>query len=164
MYQLWRSGKGWLMATTAFLACPCHLPVTLPLLVGLLGGTVVGAWISNNPGWVYGLSTAYFLGGGYLAIRWLMHDKDTRINRTGEKAEVILIASQDCSSCEEADQLWRELGANKEFVYRRVDIASGKGSSLAAEHNIASTPTTLIDGQVVFRGVPNRLRAVRSIG
>jgi len=54
---------GKLLAVTGFLACPCHLPFTLPLLLGVLGGTGFGSFIGANTGWVYGVATGYFIGG-----------------------------------------------------------------------------------------------------
>lgn len=54
---------GGILAVTGFIACPCHLPLTLPLLLGVLGGTGVGSFIGANTGLVYGLATAYFIGG-----------------------------------------------------------------------------------------------------
>lgn len=59
MRRVW----GWVLAVTAFVACPCHLPLTLPLLIGLLSGTAVGGFVAANTGWVYGLATGYFIVG-----------------------------------------------------------------------------------------------------
>lgn len=59
MHRLW----GGVLAVTGFLACPCHLPLTLPLLAGVLGGTGVGSLIASNTGTVYGAATAYFIVG-----------------------------------------------------------------------------------------------------
>ena len=49
------------LLVTGFLACPCHLPLTLPLLITLLGGTALGGWLSTHTGLVIGLSTGYFI-------------------------------------------------------------------------------------------------------
>ena len=63
--------KGWLVAITAFIACPCHFPITLPVLLGLTAGTTVGVWIGQNTVLIYALSTAYFLGALAVGLRWL---------------------------------------------------------------------------------------------
>lgn len=34
---------GYVLTATAFIACPCHLVFLLPLALGLLGGTALGA-------------------------------------------------------------------------------------------------------------------------
>ena len=66
MSKVW----GGVMFVTGFIACPCHLIITLPLIIGLLAGTGLGAYLSDNQGLVYGVATGYFIvglaGGWYL--------------------------------------------------------------------------------------------------
>ena len=66
MSKVW----GGVLFVTGFIACPCHLIITLPLILGLLAGTGVGAFLSDNQGLVYGVATGYFImglaGGIYL--------------------------------------------------------------------------------------------------
>lgn len=52
---------GYVLGATAFAACPCHLPITLPMLLALLGGTSVGVFLANNPAVVVLGTGAYFL-------------------------------------------------------------------------------------------------------
>jgi hypothetical protein len=47
---------------TGFLACPCHLVITLPLAVALLGGTALGGWIATHQGAIALGATRYFVG------------------------------------------------------------------------------------------------------
>ena len=44
---------GGILAVTGLMACPCHLPITLPLILGLLGGTGLGTFIGANSNLVY---------------------------------------------------------------------------------------------------------------
>lgn len=44
--QLERKGRKWIFGSLVF--CPCHLPVTLAILVTVLGGTAFGAFLSDN--------------------------------------------------------------------------------------------------------------------
>ena len=81
---------GYSLLVTGFLACPCHLIVTLPLAVALLGGTAVGAFLAQNETLVFGLAFAYFLaalGGGL----FLMNSKRRA-------------TAEGCSQCEPETQ------------------------------------------------------------
>jgi len=65
-------GRVWggVLVVTGFIACPCHLVITLPLILGALGGTGLRAYLTDNQGLVYGVATGYFIvglaGGLYL--------------------------------------------------------------------------------------------------
>ncbi len=52
-------------------ARPCHLPLTLPLLLSLTAGTAFSAWLTANTALVYGFSTLIFIGGVGLGMFWL---------------------------------------------------------------------------------------------
>ena len=56
-------GKVWggVLLVTGLIACPCHLVITLPIILGLLAGTGVGAILGANSGLVYGVAGAYFI-------------------------------------------------------------------------------------------------------
>jgi hypothetical protein len=68
----------YLLMGTAFISCPCHLIVSLPFVLGLLGGTALGTALAAHTGLVVAAVTAYFfvalIGGSYLLGRLL---KDT---------------------------------------------------------------------------------------
>lgn len=66
-----RSVGSSLLFITGFLASPCHVPLTLPLLVALFGGTAFGTWLSTHTNLVIGLSTGYFLTAIVLGF-WLL--------------------------------------------------------------------------------------------
>ena len=69
MSRVW----GGVLAVTGFVACPCHFPLTLPLILGVLGGTGIGSFIGANTSLVYGISAGYFIVaigvGWYLLMR-----------------------------------------------------------------------------------------------
>src|SRR5713226_3108538 len=58
---LMRRIGGAVLTVTGFLACPCHLIVTLPLLASLLAGTALGSFLSRNTGLVYTGAGIYFV-------------------------------------------------------------------------------------------------------
>jgi mercuric ion transport protein len=49
------------LTVTGFLACPCHLIITLPLLISVLSGTALGSFLSRNTGLVYTGAGIYFV-------------------------------------------------------------------------------------------------------
>lgn len=53
--------SGLILTVTGFLACPCHLPLTVPLLLTLLGGTSLGFFLQENTGVIFAAASAYFL-------------------------------------------------------------------------------------------------------
>ncbi len=71
MFQAWYTFRGYLAGVVAFIACPCHLPLTLPLLISLTAGTAFGVWIANNVILIGAISTGFFIGGLALAFKWL---------------------------------------------------------------------------------------------
>lgn len=66
MRKLW----GYVLLVTAFLACPCHLPVTLPLVLAVLGGTSLGAFLAGHPELVGLAALVYFVTA--LAAGWAL--------------------------------------------------------------------------------------------
>jgi mercuric ion transport protein len=63
--------KAYAAGVVAFITCPCHLPLTLPLLISLTAGTAFGAWLAQNTVLVGVISTIAFIGGLALAYRWV---------------------------------------------------------------------------------------------
>lgn len=72
----------YLLMGTAFISCPCHLIFSLPLVLGLLGGTALGTALAAHTGLVVAAVAVYFfvalIGGSYLLGRLL---KDTENGR-----------------------------------------------------------------------------------
>jgi mercuric ion transport protein len=52
---------GVMLTVTGFLACPCHLIITLPRLISGLSGTALGSFLSRNTGLVYTGAGVYFV-------------------------------------------------------------------------------------------------------
>ncbi len=69
MRKIW----GGVLVLTGIIACPCHLPLTLAVLAGVLGGTALGGFIANHQGLIFGIAAGYFVisiaAGWYLLSR-----------------------------------------------------------------------------------------------
>jgi len=65
--------KGTVAGFVALIACPCHLPLTLPALLLLTSGTVAGVWLAANQWFVWIVAVLLFAGGLALAFRWFGH-------------------------------------------------------------------------------------------
>ena len=75
----------YLLAGTAFITCPCHLVFSLPLVLGLLSGTALGATLAAHTGLIVAADIAYFfvalIGGGYLFSQLLTDAENGRRKR-----------------------------------------------------------------------------------
>lgn len=66
---------GVMLTVTGFLACPCHLIITLPLLASLLAGTALGSFLTHNTGLVYTGAGIYFVVALALGYWFLLGSK-----------------------------------------------------------------------------------------
>ncbi len=85
---------GTLLTVTGFLACPCHLVITLPLLISLLAGTALGSFLSRNAGFIYLGAGLYFVLALALGAMLLFGPK----RESREKKQ-----EMTCSTCIPAD-------------------------------------------------------------
>lgn len=68
--MVWQKIRSAVMYVVAFVSCPCHLPITLPLALALLAGTPLAVWIAQHVGWVYGGMAGMFLLSLALGFLW----------------------------------------------------------------------------------------------
>ena len=71
-----RNLAGYAALVLAFVACPCHLPLTLGLVAAAVGGTAATAAITENMGLFLAVGAVLFagaLGAGW----WLLLDRTT---------------------------------------------------------------------------------------
>lgn len=53
-----KRGRLWLVVS--YFLCPCHLPLTLALVGGSIGGTAVGSWVMGHKVWAGVMLTALY--------------------------------------------------------------------------------------------------------
>ena len=73
--MLWQKVRGGVAVTISILTCPCHLPVTVPLMLALLAGTPTATWLTQHVGWVYGAITGVFILSFGFAYVWTNSSK-----------------------------------------------------------------------------------------
>jgi len=87
-----RTITGWCLTGTGFLVCPCHLVITLPLAVALLGGTALGGWIATHESAIALGATLYFVGALALGATLLL----ARTTLPGTDKNSIVAAASAC--------------------------------------------------------------------
>jgi len=82
-----RTLTGWFLGITGFLACPCHLVITLPLAAALLSGTALGGWITTHQGAIFVGASIYFVGALTAAATLLLAGKGALAVTTVQQRE-----------------------------------------------------------------------------
>lgn len=77
--------------------------------------------------------------------------------------KVTLIHATWCTFCPAARRFWNDLKSEYDFEYEEIDVESPEGQALADKHGIVSVPTTLIDGEPAFTGLPQKADAITRI-
>lgn len=73
--MLWKKIRTGTMFVIAFIACPCHLPITLPLLLAILAGSPLAVWIAQHKGWLYGIMAVVFIASLAFGFSWIGSSK-----------------------------------------------------------------------------------------
>lgn len=77
--------------------------------------------------------------------------------------KVTLIHANWCTACPATRRLWKDLKSEYDFEYEEIDVESPEGQVLTEKHGIVGVPTTLIDGEPAFTGLPKKADAVARI-
>jgi mercuric ion transport protein len=70
MLQHWEKIRIGVSGLIALVSCPCHLPITLPIILAITAGTSLGVWIANNTSMVLAISTVIFISSLLFTLRW----------------------------------------------------------------------------------------------
>ncbi|HLC59035.1 MAG TPA: thioredoxin family protein [archaeon] len=76
---------------------------------------------------------------------------------------VVLVKTVNCPFCPTVDKLWLSLQKKHKFDYKTVDASTEEGMKLVEKYGIMSVPTTIIDDQVKFVGVPSKNKAEEAV-
>lgn len=76
--------------------------------------------------------------------------------------KVELLVSEWCPTCPAAEQVWREVLAEREFDFAVLDAAQPEGRALVARLHLRSVPSVVVDGVLRAVGVqtPDEARAL----
>lgn len=74
MVRIRHKFKGYVAAGIAFISCPCHLVVTLPIVVSLTAGTGISAWLTQNKFLIGAGFSLLFITSLGLGYYWLTKD------------------------------------------------------------------------------------------
>jgi hypothetical protein len=80
--QTWQKIRGGVMFVVACITSPCCTPLLVPLVLSLIAGTPLAAWLGQNVGWVYGGLTLVSAVSLVVGLRWL--------NKPGKSKSIIL--------------------------------------------------------------------------
>lgn len=99
--SVWRRVWGGGSLALACLASPCCAPLYVPVVLSLLAGTPIAAFLAGYVGWIYSAFTALsvvgLIGGGWL----LLGKKDEQPPALAQKATPSCACQTDCS-CQSA--------------------------------------------------------------
>lgn len=153
MLKVWYSIKGYLAGAVTFITCPCHLPLTLPLLITLTAGTVFGRWLANNTLLVAALVILVFVGSLGMVLGWWGRGTAAVAGPNSGWRKVTLVTSSVCAGkCEDARVMWQAAQAQAGFQLEEVNILARRGRDLAARHKISRTPAAVVDDRHVVYG------------
>lgn len=68
----WKEIRSSISGIIAFMSCPCHLPITIPIILSLTAGTGFGVWLANHQSFIIGATTVVFVLSLLLMFRWAM--------------------------------------------------------------------------------------------
>lgn len=73
--------------------------------------------------------------------------------------KVELLVSEWCAPCHQAERIWRQVAAERDFEFAVVDLAQPEGKTLANRLRIRTIPALVVDGQLVGIGVQSQEEA-----
>ena len=76
---------------------------------------------------------------------------------------VTLVHASWCNVCPSARKFWKDLKSEYVFEYKEVDVETPEGKALIDKYGIVGVPTTIINGEVSFTGLPKKADTIALI-
>jgi glutaredoxin len=77
--------------------------------------------------------------------------------------KVELLVSDWCAPCHQAERIWRQVAAERDFEFAVLDLAQPEGKALAQRLRIRTIPALVIDGRLAGVGVQSLEEARRLV-
>lgn len=74
--------------------------------------------------------------------------------------KVILVTAKWCHFCPTAKKLWKDMKNEYDFEYEEIDIDTQEGEKMVDKYSISSVPTTIIDDEIAFMGIPEKNKVI----
>lgn len=73
--------------------------------------------------------------------------------------KVELLVSEWCASCHQAEKVWREVAAERDFEFSVLDMGQPEGKALVSRLRLKTIPALIIDGELKGIGVQSLAEA-----
>ncbi len=81
------------------------------------------------------------------------------MNDKRARKDVVLLVSEWCPTCPAAEQVWRQVAAERDIRFTVLDMAQPEGRALVARLRLKSVPSLIVDGVLVAVGVQSPAEA-----
>jgi predicted thioredoxin/glutaredoxin len=78
--------------------------------------------------------------------------------------KVQLVYTKQCVYCPSAKILFKDLKKLYKFDYEEIDAMSPEGQKLVAKYSIMAVPSIIVDGKLMWAGVPQKDKVIAVIG
>ena len=78
--------------------------------------------------------------------------------------KVQLVYTKSCVFCPTAKAMFKDLKKTHKFDYEEIDATTPEGQKLAMKYSIMAVPTVIVDGKVMWVGIPQKDKVLAVIG
>ena len=78
--------------------------------------------------------------------------------------KVQLVYTKQCVYCPLAKSLFKDLKKQHKFDYEEIDAMTPEGQKLVAKYSVMAVPSIIVDGKLMWTGVPQKDKVLAAIG